>query len=102
MIVIRGLDPRIHRTFKKSLENRMDCRVELYRRRPEPVIGPRRARTPLALSRGNDRSGTSVGPGEGDLVERLRAKLLRGARHHAAAERAIEFGRGFVVGERPD
>src|ERR1700733_2150862 len=43
----------------------------------------------------------SICPGESDLVERLRPELLRGARHHAAAERAIEFGSGIVVGERP-
>src|SRR5262249_54196900 len=45
---------------------------------------------------------SSVRPGERDLVERLRPELLRGARDHAAAERAIEFGGGIVVGERPD
>src|SRR5215475_591863 len=44
----------------------------------------------------------SVGPGEGDLVERFRPESFRGARHHAAAERAIELGGGVVVGKRPD
>src|ERR1700738_1079038 len=65
--VIRGLDPPIHRTFKK----RMDCR-------------------------------TLVGPGESDLVERLGPEFLRGARDHAAAERAIELRRRIVVGQSPD
>src|ERR1700739_4581490 len=45
---------------------------------------------------------TSVRPGERDLVERLRPEALRGAGHHAAAGRAIEFGGGIVVGQRPD
>src|SRR5580698_3921816 len=43
-----------------------------------------------------------VGPGEGDLVERLGAELLGRARHHAAAEGAIKLRRRIVVGERPD
>src|ERR1700744_1209155 len=79
----------------------MDCRV------PSP---PRLRRATNSLGRrsfgkggkpGNDNAG-SVGPGERDLVERLRPELLRGARDHTAAERAIEFGGGIVVGERPD
>src|SRR5882724_3429693 len=45
---------------------------------------------------------TSVSPGEGDLVERLRPEFLRGPRHHPPAEGAVEFGRMYVVGERPD
>src|SRR5947207_733940 len=44
----------------------------------------------------------SAGPGESDLVERLRPELLRGAGHHPAAERTVEFRRRVVVGERPD
>src|SRR5438309_161063 len=44
----------------------------------------------------------SAGPGESDLVERLRPELFRGACHHAAAEGAIELGGGIVVGKRPD
>src|SRR5437016_10596788 len=54
---------------------------------------------------GNDgRAGSqaSGGPGERDLVERFGPELLRGACDHAAAERAIEFRRRIVVGERPD
>src|SRR5579872_5715379 len=47
-------------------------------------------------------AGKSVRPGERDLVERLRPELLRGTRHHAPAERAIELGRRLVVGKRPD
>src|SRR5579859_5087541 len=43
-----------------------------------------------------------IGPGEGDLVERLRPESFRRTRHHAAAERAIKFGGGIVVRERPD
>src|SRR6516165_6645374 len=43
-----------------------------------------------------------VRPGEGDFVERFRPELFGRARHHAAAERAIEFGGGVVVGQRPD
>src|SRR5580693_8248732 len=45
---------------------------------------------------------TSIGPGEGDLVERFGPEFLRGARDHAAAEGTIELGRGIVVGQRPD
>src|ERR1700754_3256103 len=45
---------------------------------------------------------TSIRPGERDLVERLRPEFLRGPRHHPPAEGAVEFGRMFVVGERPD
>ena len=41
-------------------------------------------------------------PGVGDLIERLGAELLRRARDRAAAERAIEFHRRLVVGQRPD
>src|SRR5882724_9917820 len=41
---------------------------------------------------GNDER-PSGSPGEPDLVERFGPELLRGARHHAAAERAIEFRR---------
>src|SRR5712675_395355 len=48
------------------------------------------------------KSVNSVGPGEGDLVERLGPELLRGAGDHAAAEGAVEFRRRIVVGERPD
>src|SRR5262249_49119403 len=44
----------------------------------------------------------SIGPGEGDLVERFRPDLLGGARDHAPAEGAIEFGGRLVVGERPN
>ena len=44
----------------------------------------------------------SAVPGVGDLIERLGAKALRGARDRAAAERAIKFHRRFVVGKRPD
>src|ERR1700675_3659449 len=44
----------------------------------------------------------SVGPGEGDLVERLGPEFLGGARDHAAAEGAIKFRRRIVVGQRPD
>src|ERR1700704_5636295 len=44
----------------------------------------------------------SIGPGEGDLVERLGPEFLRRARDHAAAERAVKLRRGIVVGERPD
>ena len=40
-------------------------------------------------------------PGEGDLIERLGAEPLGGARDRAAAERAIEFHRRLVVGQRP-
>jgi len=40
-------------------------------------------------------------PGEGDLIEHLAAEALRGARNRAAAERAIEFDRGLIVGQRP-
>src|SRR5664280_320698 len=40
-------------------------------------------------------------PGVGDLVERLGAKALRGAGDRAAAERAIEFHRRLVIGQRP-
>src|SRR5215207_11729695 len=45
---------------------------------------------------------TLAGPGESDLVERLGPELLRGPRHHPAAECAVEFRRGVVVGQRPD
>src|SRR6195952_6120681 len=45
---------------------------------------------------------SSVGPGEGDLVERLRPELLRGARHHAAAEGAVKLRGRIVVGQGPD
>src|SRR3954469_11081819 len=62
--------------------------------------------TDCRVAPGNDRRAMtvyrSVGPGEGDLVERLRPELLRGAGDHAAAECAVEFGGGLVVGERPD
>src|SRR5947209_5516126 len=44
----------------------------------------------------------SVGPGEGNLVQRLGAELLGGSRNHAAAEGAIKLCRGIVVGKRPD
>src|SRR6478672_11920216 len=47
-------------------------------------------------------SQTLAGPGEGNLVERFGPELLRGARHHAAAKRAIELGRQIIVGKRPD
>ena len=40
-------------------------------------------------------------PGVGDLIERLGAEPLRGAGDGAAAERAIEFHRRLVVGQRP-
>ena len=40
-------------------------------------------------------------PGVGDLVERLGAEALRGAGDRAAAERAIEFHRRLVIGQRP-
>ena len=41
-------------------------------------------------------------PGVGDLIERLGAEPLRRARDRAAAERAVEFDRRLVVGQRPD
>src|SRR5258705_13322129 len=50
---------------------------------------------------GND-SQILVGPGESDLVERLEPEFFRGARDHAATERAIELRRRIVVGECPD
>src|SRR5690348_18125686 len=45
---------------------------------------------------------SSIGPGEGDLVERFRPEPLRGASDHAAAKGAVKFGGGVVVRERPD
>src|SRR6266702_4962388 len=45
---------------------------------------------------------TLIGPGERDLVERLRAEPLRGPLDHPPAERAIEIRRRLVVGQRPD
>src|SRR5450631_3685621 len=56
----------------------------------------------LTAMPGNDKRRSSVGPGEGNLVERLRSEFLRGARDHAAAERTIKLGRWIVVGVRPD
>src|SRR6195256_6901052 len=44
----------------------------------------------------------SIGPGEGDLVERLGPEFLRRARDHAATEGAVKLRRDMVVGERPD
>src|SRR5579863_7909935 len=98
---------------------RMECSARLLRhagsRRMAPASKYRdvfswRGRDQLRLkARGPNRPcfessklRSSVGPGEGDLVERLGPELLRGARHHAAAQRAVKFRRAIVVGERPD
>src|SRR5262249_38490628 len=56
----------------------------------------------LALNFAGASPEASIGPGEGDLVERFRPEFFQGTRHHAAAEGAVEFGCGLVVGERPD
>src|SRR6185312_2418132 len=44
----------------------------------------------------------SVGPGEGDFIERFGPEFLRGAGYHPAAERAVELRRRVVVRERPN
>ena len=45
---------------------------------------------------------SSISPSEGNLVERLRPEALGRARHHAAAQGPVEFGRGIVIRQRPD
>ena len=55
----------------------------------------------LTTASKNRQESSSALPGEGDLIEHLGAEPLRGARDRAAAERAIEFDRRFVVGQRP-
>src|ERR1700759_2044026 len=69
------------------------CRLPPSRARQRPTYGPLHSRTQSAPN--------SIGPGESDLVQRLDAETLRGARHHAAAERTVELGRRIVVGQRP-
>src|SRR6478672_9007762 len=44
---------------------------------------------------------SSIGPSEGNLVERFRPETLRGACHHAAAQGTVELGGWIVVRERP-
>src|SRR5690242_15533366 len=56
----------------------------------------------MTMNHTQEMVGLSVRPGERDLVERLRPEPLRGARHHATAEHAVEFGSRLVVRERPD
>ena len=84
-IVIRGFDPGIHRTFKDD---------EL----PGIGKGQRRRRPDVDAGQGQP---DSTGPGERDFVERLRPEFLRGARYHPSAQRAVEFRREIVIGERP-
>src|SRR6202043_2250789 len=50
---------------------------------------------------GND-SQNSIGPGKGNLVERLGPEFLRRACDHAAAQRPVKLRCRIVVGERPD
>src|SRR5450755_2839895 len=45
---------------------------------------------------------TSIGPGEGDLVERLGPEFFGTAGDHAAAQRPVKLGRRIVVRQRPD
>src|SRR5258708_25812366 len=94
-VVIRGLDPCIHhpRDSNRWIARSLGAKTRGACHRAAPCADP------LALWPGNDDEGpalttlqTSVGPGEGDLVERLGAELLRGARDHAAAEGAVELG----------
>src|SRR5882762_1298883 len=66
------------------------------------LISDRGGRGPRLISRRFETRQRSIGPGEGDLVERLGPEFLRRARDHTAAERAVELRRGIVVGERPD
>src|SRR6266481_2389442 len=62
----------------------------------------RTRRGPGPVSRRFETRRSSMGPGEGDLVERLGPEFLGTARDHAAAEGAIKLRRSIVVGERPD
>src|SRR3954471_17596233 len=87
----RDCHTRASPAYPSHFPKKMDCRVKW---RTRSVLSP-------GISRGT-RSEASVRPGERDLVERLGPELLRGARHHAAAERAIELRRRIVVGEGPD
>src|SRR5882762_6403563 len=65
------------------------------------IIGQRRTRAKVGFEVLRARQ-SSIGPGEGDLVERLGPEFLRRARDHTAAEGAVKLRRGIVVGERPD
>src|SRR6476620_4475205 len=89
MVVIRGIMPRIYCTCERRLRKCWNAGAS-----PTMPIGLK----PDLM----DQSHTLIGPGEGNLVERFGPELLRGARHHAAAERAIELGRRIIVGKRPD
>src|ERR1700749_104162 len=105
IVVIRGLDPGIHRTFEARSENDESpdgIAVRRFFGRNRIAQGWNRRRFDRPSWPGVIAVGSLVGPGEGDLVERLGAELFRRARHHAAAEGAVELRRRIVVGQRPD
>src|SRR3979411_1288383 len=65
------------------------------------IVGQRRTRAKAGCEVLRARQ-SSIGPGEGDLVERLGPEFLRRTRNHAAAERPVKLRGGIVVGQRPD
>ena len=86
----------------RPLQQRHGSRLRTTR---DPFRRPRRADADALTwpGRPDQPQESSLGlPGEGDLVERLVAEALGGARDRAAAQRAIEFDGRIVVRERPD
>src|SRR6185369_13608294 len=87
----------------RQIQAQASAGLDRGQKRGKPKTERFRAKwVPVRVKKTRQTKTGSVRPGEGDLVERLRPELFRRAGHHAAAQRAIEFGRRLVVGQRPD